>query len=152
MDYEIHKEMSDEILWDDFLSTPSYAYSHPIDDFSYHSTFRVFEDDIKLDDNQQKVALRMLKYFYETSLFAKLSDELFLDLVRTIPYLAPLHPLASPYARLGYIRPLIKMLEKYNRKDIKIEGIMSFITHMNGRVEKSEITDKPEMWNNGSMN
>ena len=98
-----------------------------LSDFGYHTNFEDFQQDIELDKKELKFVLRVIKHKFETDLGTKLSDELFLALIKIIPHLAPLHPLGAPQARLGYTKPLNNLLMRYNREDIDTDAIMSYL-------------------------
>ena len=106
-----------------------------IDDFSHHTTYKDFESDAHLDKNQTKVVLRLLKVAFERHMGFDVADDFFIDLIHLYPYLAPLHPLCAPQARLGYVRPLQKLLNHYSKK-YEINDIMSFFRIPSGNWNK----------------
>ena len=74
-----------------------------------------FEHIKTLDEAETKVALRTLKYHLDNEMGFEMSDELFEDIFRKIPYLRPLHPfVAGGRPLLGYIQPLKNILKKHH--------------------------------------
>lgn len=72
------------------------------------------------------VALRVLKYHFEESMGFEMSDELFEEILKRIPYLRPLHPFGSGCSMLGYVQPLKQILKKYHVCEEDYKKIMQF--------------------------
>lgn len=126
MNEEIHNPVTVQDDYLPFTSLPdSDAYKRPLSDFSHHTNYKEFENKVNLDEIQIKVVLRILKKYFEQHLGHEVPDELFIDIIKLFPYLSPRHPLASPYARLGYTIPLQKLMDKYE-VEYDISRIMSF--------------------------
>ena len=104
-----------------------------IDDFSHHAHYEVFNEPITLDDNQLKVVFRILKHYFEEHIGLEVPDELFIELIKIYPYLAPKHPLASPYAGRGYTDPVHRLLDKHGFQSIAFQDISTFfVNHKHG--------------------
>ncbi len=88
--------------------------------------YKDFENFTNLDGKESKVVLRALKYYFERHIKMRVPDDLFIDLVKMFPHLAPLHPLGSPYSRNGYKIPIEMILHKYGYDEIGYESIASF--------------------------
>ncbi len=113
-------------IWGDLMASPKEAYSHPLHDFSEHTHYEDFENFTNLDEKETKVVLRALKHYFERHIKMSVPDDLFIDLVKEFPHLAPIHPLGSPYTRNGYKIPIEKILHKYGYDEIGYETIASF--------------------------
>ena len=100
-----------------------------IHDFSHHTEFEAFNEQITLDENQLRVALRILKHYFEEHICLEVPDDLFLDLIKRFPYLAPKHPLTSPYAGRGYTIPVGRILDKYGYQSIAFQDILTFFVN-----------------------
>ena len=100
-----------------------------IDDFSHHTNYKTFNEPITLDENQLKVVLRILKHYFEEHIGLEVPDDLFLELIKIYPYLAPKHPLASPYAGRGYSDPVRRILDKHGYQTIAFRDISTFFVN-----------------------
>lgn len=85
-----------------------------------------FENIKSLDLPETTVVLRMLKHHLDKVMEFETTDELFVDIVTTVPYLRPIHPLGAGYALLGYVRPLKKILKKHGVSEKEYVKLMHF--------------------------
>lgn len=93
---------------------------------SYHYSVKSFKTIKTLGPAETKVALRVLKYYFEKNLGFELSDEFFEDIFLQIPFLRPLHPLGCGYSGLGYIKPIHKILERHHMDKNQYSLILDF--------------------------
>ena len=118
-------------------------------DLSHHTFIDGFDDLSTLNEAETKVALRVLKSHLQTELGFEISDSLFADIFKTIPYLAPTRPLCEYSILHGFILPLRDILKAHNalgtnwRENVGI--IMKFFG-VGGKVVvvKSPINNNPE--------
>lgn len=90
---------------------------HPNGDVRHYTFFDEFESLPTLDKIETKVALRVLKYHLEEKLGFEMTDELFVAILKKIPYLAPARPLGM-YSKLhGFILPLKEILKANDALD-----------------------------------
>lgn len=113
-------------LGEDYIFSPKKAVSHPLHDFSEHTHYEDFENFTNLDKKETKVVLRVLKHFFERHIKMRVPDDLFIELVKVFPHLAPKHPLGSPFTHLGYKIPIEEILHKYGYEGIDYKTISSF--------------------------
>ena len=83
-------------------------------DLSHHTFIDGFDDLSTLNEAETKVALRVLKSHLQTELGFEVSDSLFVDIFKTIPYLAPTRPLCEFSILHGFILPLRDILKAHN--------------------------------------
>ena len=76
-------EQKKELTWEE---------RHPNGDVRNYTFFDEFESLPTLDKIETKVALRVLKCHLEEKLGFEMTDELFVAIIKRIPYLAPTHP------------------------------------------------------------
>lgn len=100
---------------------------HPNGDFSHHTFLDDFSGITLLNAIETKVALRTLKRLLEQRLALEISDELFIDLFKAIPFLAPVRPFCA-LSVLGFAQPIQQILKTHGIDDIlhKTPIIMSF--------------------------
>ena len=95
----------------------SWGERHPNGNLSHHTFLDGFEDLPMLNEVETKVALRVLKAQLQKELSFEISDGLFTDIFKRIPYLAPTRPLCEFSILHGFILPLKKILETHNALD-----------------------------------
>ena len=100
---------------------------HPNGDLSHHTFLDDFADMTSLNEIETKVALRTLKRLLEQRLALELSDELFIDLFKAVPFLAPARPFCA-LSVLGFVQPIQQILKSHGINDIirKTPMIMAF--------------------------
>ena len=90
---------------------------HPNGDVSHHTFIDGFDGLITLNEEETKVALRVLKAQLQEVLGFDMSDSLFVDIFRRIPYLAPSRPYGAFSTLHGFILPLRDTLKSHNAID-----------------------------------
>ena len=95
----------------------SWNERHPNGNLSHHTFLDGFDGLTMLNKEETKVALRVLKAHLENELKFEISDSLFANIFKSIPYLAPARPLSMFSNLHGYILPLKKILEDHNALD-----------------------------------
>ena len=101
-------EQKEKLTWED---------RHPNGDLSHHTFFEDFEDLPILSEVETKVLLRVMKAHLEERLGFEITDDLFITIVKRIPYLAPTRPYGM-YSKLhGFIMPLKNILKSQNAVD-----------------------------------
>ena len=86
-------------------------------DLSHHTFIDGFDDLSTLNESETKVALRVLKSHLHAELGFEISDSMFVDIFKKIPYLAPTRPLCEFSILHGFILPLRDILKTYNALD-----------------------------------
>ena len=115
---------------------------HPCGDVSHHTFLDGFEDLLTLSEVETKVVLRVMKAHLEEILGFEMTDDLFVDIVKEIPYLAPARPCGA-YSKLhGFIIPLKNILKAHNAVDDQwmetVSTIMKFFRIGGGGYTISE--------------
>ena len=114
-------EQKKELTWEE---------RHPNGNLSHHTFIDGFDDLTTLDEVKTKVALRVLKNHLQAELGFVMSDSLFVDIFKKIPYLAPARPICEYSILYGFIQPLKKILKAHNVPDenlgIDVSTIMRF--------------------------
>ena len=115
---------------------------HPNGDVSHHTFFESFEDLPSLTEVETKVVLRVMKSHLEEKIGCAITDELFISIIKKIPYLAPARPYGM-YSKLhGFIIPLKNILKAHNAVDEhwmeKVSTIMKFFRIGGGGYTISE--------------
>ena len=100
---------------------------HPNGDLSHHTFLDDFTNITSLNEIETKVALRTLKRLLEQRLALEISDELFIDLFKAVPFLAPVRPFGT-LSVLGFVQPIQQILKSHGVNDIidKTPIIMGF--------------------------
>lgn len=115
----------------------TWAEKHPNGDLSHHTFIEGFDDLCTLNEQEVKVALRTLKSHLQKELGFKMTDSLFVDIFKKIPYLAPARPICGLSILHGFILPLRDILKAHNvldqnwKENVRI--IMKFF-HAGGRA------------------
>lgn len=87
---------------------------HPNGDVSHHTFIDGFVGLTTLNEEESKVALRILKAQLQEKLGFEMSDNLFVDIFRRIPHLAPSRPYGAFSTLHGFILPLRDILKAHN--------------------------------------
>lgn len=87
---------------------------HPNGDVSHHTFIDGFDELTKLNEEETKVALRILKAQLQEKIGFEMSNKLFVDIFRRIPYLAPSRPYCAFSTLHGFILPLRDILKAHN--------------------------------------
>ena len=93
--------------------------------FGHQSGLKRFDTISTLDSTQTAVALRTLKYHFEKELGLEITDELFVDIFKKVCAFSPV-PGLGPYAKLEFIQPLQRLLEKHHISKDKYKNIWNF--------------------------
>jgi len=101
-------EQKKELTWEE---------RHPNGDVRHYTFFDEFESLPTLDKIETKVALRVLKCHLEEKLGFEMTDELFVAIIKRIPYLAPTHPYGMFSKLHGFILPLKEILKAHHAVD-----------------------------------
>ncbi len=107
-----------ELTWDE---------QHPNGDLSHHTFIDGFDDLATLGEIEAKVALRVLKTHLQAELGFEMSDSLFVDIFKKIPYLAPVRPICEFSIFYGFIQPLKKILKTHNVPDENLKKAVTTI-------------------------
>lgn len=95
----------------------SWNERHPNGNLSHHTFLDGFDGLTMLNEEETKVALRVLKAHLENELKFEISDSLFANIFKSIPYLALARPLCMFSNLHGFILPLKRILEAHNALD-----------------------------------
>ena len=85
-----------------------------------------FDNFKTLDEHHTRVALRILKEYFDRYIGFETTDALFEDIFDAVPSLRPLHPFGFGYSMLGYIRPLQFVLKKHGVSESYYKKILAF--------------------------
>ena len=104
------------------------ATTSSLPDYTHCLSFDGFEKVQTLAENPTKVILRTLKYHLEEYLKIELTDDVFIEIVRTVPLLYPARPL-GPFSVLGFIKPIENILKRYGYSEIHPTAILGYFLY-----------------------
>lgn len=129
----LQMELKKKLTWEE---------RHPNGDLSHHTFLDGFEDLPTLNEVETKEGLRVMKAHLEERLGFGMTDDLFANIVKEIPYLAPARPYGM-YSKLhGFVLPLKNILKAHNAVDEHwmetVSTIMKFFRIIGGGYTISE--------------